>query len=248
MILYRQEDDIGELSFNDPERLNAMGEEMAEAMREQLGKLRRDGPRVLLLRGEGRAFSAGGDLAMLERKTHLGREENRRLMRAFYASFLDLLGLDVPLIAVLHGHAVGAGAVLACACDLRVAEPGTRIAFPFARLGLHPGMGATYFLPRLVGPGAARELLLTGVTVEADRALAMGLVNRVASPALAEARELARGLLQATPEALRDTLETLRGDPEELSRALEREARCQAESYGREEFRAALRSARQKRS
>jgi enoyl-CoA hydratase/carnithine racemase len=248
VILYREEDGIGELSFNDPERLNAMGEEMALAMREQVAKLKRARPRVLILRGEGRAFSAGGDLAMLERKRHLGREENRRLMIEFYGSYLGLLDLEIPLVAALHGHAVGAGMVLACACDLRVADPETRMAFPFARLGLHPGMGATYFLPRLVGAGVARELLLTGTTVDAHRALSLGLVNQIASPVLNAARNQARSLLKGAPEALRDTLLTLRGNPADLSRALEHEALCQADSYAREEFAEGLRAALEKRS
>lgn len=247
MILYREENGVGELCFNDPDRLNAMGEEMAAAMREHVSKLLESRPRVLILRGEGRAFSAGGDLAMLERKRHLGREENRRLMLEFYASFLNLLELEVPLIAALHGHAVGAGMVLACACDLRVADPATRMGFPFARLGLHPGMGATYFLPRLVGAGAARELLLTGSTVDAPRARELGLINQIASPVLEAARNMASSLLTGAPEAMRDTLLTLRGDPAELRRALEREAGCQADSYGREEFAEGLRAARAKR-
>jgi enoyl-CoA hydratase/carnithine racemase len=247
VILYRVQDEVGELSFNDPQRLNAMGEEMAAAMREHLRKLKAAPPRVLILRGEGRAFSAGGDLAMLERKRHLGREENRRLMLEFYASFLDLLALEVPLVAALHGHAVGAGMVLACACDLRVADPETRMAFPFARLGLHPGMGATHFLPRLVGAGAASELLLTGTTVGAERALELGLINQIGSPVLEGARKLAQSLLKGAPLALRDTLLTLRGDRAELARALEREALCQAESYARPEFAEGLRAAQEKR-
>ncbi len=250
LLLYSESAGLGELRFNDPERLNAMGEEMAAAMREMLLVLRSAPPRALILCGQGRAFSAGGDLGMLERKRTLGREENRRLMLEFYASFLGLLELEVPLIAALHGHAVGAGMVLATACDLRVADPEARFSFPFARLGLHPGMGSTYFLPRLVGPGAARELLLTGAMVDTARALSMGLINQVSEPGkvLELARDVAGAVLKGGPEAVRDTLVTLRGPREVLTRALEREAACQADSYARPEFAEGLRAALEKRS
>lgn len=140
--------------------------------------------------------------------------------------------------------------VLATACDLRVADPAARFSFPFARLGLHPGMGSTWFLPRLVGHGAARELLLTGTMVDAPAALSMGLINQISEPGkvLELARGLAWAILKGAPEAVRDTLITLRGPREGLSRALEREASCQADSYARPEFAEGLRAALEKRS
>ncbi|MEW6283246.1 MAG: enoyl-CoA hydratase/isomerase family protein, partial [Candidatus Eremiobacterota bacterium] len=169
LIRYTRQGEVGQILLNDPDRLNAMGEEMAGAMRALVDELRGHRPRVLVLTGAGRAFSAGGDLEMLERKRATGVERNRPLMLEFYASYLGLLELEVPLVAAVNGHAVGAGAVLACACDVRLADPAARFAFPFARLGLHPGMGATWFVPRVAG-AAATELLLTGRMIGAEEA------------------------------------------------------------------------------
>lgn len=242
MIEYTLREGWGELLFNDPARLNAMGEAMAAEFRSLYARLRVETPRCLILTGAGRAFSAGGDLDMLEAKRRVSVEENRRLMLEFYASFLDLLRLEIPLIAAIHGHAVGAGMVLACACDIRLAEPDARLGFPFARLGLHPGMGATWFVPR-----AAAEMLLTGRMVDAEEGLRLGLLTRIASPVLEEARAVAAGVVAGGPEAVRATLRSLRHPPASLQEALEREAHEQALSYARPEFAEGLRAALEKR-
>lgn len=230
------------LRLSDPERLNAMGDEMAAHFRTAVASLRTSPDlRVVLLSGEGGSFSAGGDLAMLDAKRSRSPEQNRHDMLTFYRSFLDLHELGVPLIAAVHGWAVGAGCCLAAACDLRWADPAARFRVPFLALGLFPGMGTTHFLQQRLGPWAA-DFLLTGATLDAATAQARGLVTHVSQPGqvVPEALAAAEKLLANGSECTRDLLRLLRGDPESLRAALETEARLQAQSYARPEFAAGL--------
>ncbi|MBN8550586.1 MAG: enoyl-CoA hydratase/isomerase family protein, partial [Deltaproteobacteria bacterium] len=190
---------IGTITLNDPDNLNAMGEAMAAEFSALVEKLRSEKSdlRALILTGAGRAFSAGGNLAMLEQKQTLSGEENRMLMLKFYHSFLSILSLNVPLVAAINGHAIGAGLCLASACDIRIGGEQAKFGVTFTKLGLHPGMGGTYFLPRILGfPGAA-ELMLTGRIIDSAEALRLGLVSKVvpndrlAQEALALATEIA---------------------------------------------------------
>src|SRR6185369_526399 len=127
-----------------------------------------------------------GDFQMLQDRANTGEAENRVAMRRFYRSYLAVREVRVPTIAVLHGAAMGAGLCFAMACDLRVAAIGTKLGVNFVRVGLHPGMGATWLLPRLIGPSRATELLLTGRTLVAEEAAAIGLVHQVHSDELLE--------------------------------------------------------------
>jgi enoyl-CoA hydratase len=245
-------DSMGEgvawIRLNDPARLNAMSEEMAAEFRDLVAGLRGPELRAVIVSGEGRSFSAGGDLDMLEEKRTRDWETNRPGMLAFYRSFLDLLTLEVPLISAVHGWAVGAGCCLAAACDLRLADPAARFRVPFLNLGLFPGMGTTHWMPRRLGPWAA-EFLLTGRTLSAAEAHARGLVTTLSESGavLDLARAQVERVLANGPEATRDLLRILRGDPAELQAALEREADFQARSYNREEFAEGLARARQTR-
>lgn len=242
---------IGQITLNDPDNLNAMGEEMATEFSALLERLRPESPslRALVLTGAGRAFSAGGNLEMLESKRALSGEENRLRMLQFYRSFLEIRDLRVPLIAAINGHAVGAGLCLASACDIRIAGDKAKLGFTFTRLGLHPGMGATWFLPKVIGESAAMELLLTGRLIEADEALRLGLVSRIVPVAevLAEALKVAGEISACGPESVRQVLETVRTGHGSLGAALEREAACQSINYASGEFAEGVRAAIEKR-
>ena len=233
------------IRFNDPNRLNAMGEEMAVEFGQLVEQLRGQPLRAVVLSGEGSSFSAGGDLAMLEAKQERSWARNTGDMLAFYHSFLGLLELEVPLISAVHGWAVGAGCCLMAACDLRLADPGARFRVPFLALGLFPGMGATHWFLKRMAPWAA-DFLLTGATLDAQQAAGRGLVTALSEPG--QVVELARGqvkrILHNGPEVTRDLLRVLRGSPEELRQVLAREADLQARSYGRSEFAEGLRQAR----
>lgn len=253
LVLYESsEDGVGKITLNDPANLNAMGEGMAKEFSELVSRLRDDKskPRALIITGAGRAFSAGGDLEMLDRKRSIPGEENRNLMLKFYNSFLSILTLKVPLIAAINGHAIGAGLCVACACDIRVAAEGAKLGVTFTKLGLHPGMGGTYFLPRLIGLAAATELMITGRVIDAAAAHSLGMVSKVLPPAevVPEAEKIAQEISSCGPESVSQVLETLRGGHVSLSGALEREALCQSINYASPEFAEGVKATMEKRA
>ncbi len=242
---------IATLTLNDEANLNAMSDEMAQEFAATITSLRGNKSlRAIILTGAGKAFSAGGHLSMLEAKRAKTPEENRTGMLAFYNSFLCMRDLNIPLIAAINGAAVGAGLCVACACDFRVASETTKLGFTFLKLGLHPGMGATYFVPRIVGPSMATELLVTGRVISADEAARIGIVSRVCkvTEVLQEAHSIASEILTCGPDATSQLLQTMRGDPTELTRALAREALCQSVNYASEEFAEGVASVKDKRS
>lgn len=246
----KHSDSIGILTFNDPDSLNAMSEAMAAEFKAMVAKISSEKMRALILTGAGRAFSAGGDLEMLEKKQKLSAEENRLKMLDFYNSFLCILDLKVPLVAAINGHAIGAGLCLASACDIRVASDKARLGFTFVKLGLHPGMGATFSLPRILGYSKSMELLLTGRIIEAPEALQIGLVSKIVdtSKVLEEAIKLADEISAAGPECVRQTLETLRAGKDLLNLSLQREAVCQARNYASAEFKEGVSAVKEKRA
>lgn len=241
-----------QITLNDPDNLNAMGEAMADEFRAIVSTLAKSStqPRVIILTGSGRAFSAGGDLNMLEKKSELSAEENHRRMLKFYDSFLSILELQIPLIAAINGHAIGAGLCVACACDVRVAAEKAKLGFTFTKLGLHPGMGATYFLPKVVGQSIATEMVITGRVIEAEEGQMLGLVTRVVPQAevLNQAKKIAAEILQCGPLAVKQVLANMRSIAPTLTESLEREASCQAVNYASAEFKEGVRATIEKRA
>lgn len=241
---------VATLTLNDEANLNAMSDEMAREFASAVTALKGNRSlRALILTGAGKAFSAGGHLSMLEAKRTKTAEENRKGMIEFYNSFLCMRDLNVPLIAAINGAAVGAGLCVACACDFRVASDLTKLGFTFLKLGLHPGMGATYFVPRIVGASVATELLVTGRVINAEEALKVGIISRVVSSSevMTTARAIADEILTCGPEATAQLLQTMRGDPAELKRALDREAQCQSVNYAGAEFAEGVCAVKEKR-
>lgn len=251
VMLEEMSEGIVQITLNDPTNLNAMGEEMASEFSSLVTSLKERATdlRAILLTGAGRAFSAGGHLEMLEKKTLLSGEENRLIMHRFYNSFLSILTLNVPLVAAINGHAVGAGLCLASACDIRIAAEGAKLGFTFTKLGLHPGMAATYFLPKVIGEAAAMELLLTGRIIDAHEAMRIGLVSRVVAQdeIQAAALSVAQEIAECGPEAVRQLVESMRNRGSTLQSALEREALCQSLSYKSEQFKEGVKATREKR-
>lgn len=227
-----------------PEKRNAMTPALTRDFAAALAAIRAEPTiRALIIAATGPVFCAGGDLAMLERMTGQTPEENYREMRTFYMHYLDLLHLDIPTIAAIGGHAVGAGAALALACDFRILAAEARVSFPFLALGLHPGMGTTHLLPIVAGSALATDLLLSGRSLGATEALDRGLVSRVLpaaevdATALTLATELAGRPVAATRMAKRALV---RPKIEGLDAALDYEATAQAHSYASPEMRASL--------
>jgi enoyl-CoA hydratase/carnithine racemase len=199
-------DSVALLTLDLPERRNAMTAELTAAWVAAVAALRGDRDvRAVVVTGEGSAFCAGGDLSWIGESPDLSVSALRDRMLPFYQQWLSVRTLDVPVLAAVNGAAVGAGLGLALACDLRYAAPGATFSAPFARLGMHPGMAATYLLPEVVGIARARELLLTGRRVDAQEAYAIGLVSGVADDVLAHTLAVAQGIAESAPIAVRLT-------------------------------------------
>ncbi|MFN8612806.1 MAG: enoyl-CoA hydratase/isomerase family protein [Vulcanimicrobiota bacterium] len=244
MVTTEVRDEVAWIRLNDPTRLNAMGEEMAGHFAAAVAQLRKQPLRAAVLSGEGSSFSAGGDLEMLKAKQARSWATNTGDMLAFYHTFLSLLELEVPLVAAVHGWAVGAGCCLMAACDIRLADPAARFRVPFLGMGLFPGMGSTHWFPKRMGPWAS-EFLLTGATWDAQTACQRGLVTQLSEPdqVLELAGRQVEKILLNGPEVTRDLLRVLRGDHGDLRAALAREADLQARSYNRQEFAERIRHA-----
>lgn len=241
---------VAVITLSRPERMNALTVAMGASFEAAVTALGTDPDlRAVVLTGEGRAFSAGGDLDFLERRAEGGAQENAEEMRAFYRRFLSLRGLPVPTLAAVNGAAIGAGMCLALACDLRVCARNAKLGLTFVGLGLHPGMGATHLLPTLVGHQTASRLLLTGDVIDGDDALRLGLVAESVEPdeVLPRTLALARRVAAAAPVAVRSTVRSLRMVADEhLERALWREADAQAHCYSTSDLRRGIEGVRAK--
>ena len=253
--LDRREDGVVTLTLDDPGRRNAMTESMGDALEEAARSLTTDPDvRAVVVTGAPPAFSAGGDLGMLEELARRTREEGfdaADTMRGFYRRFLAVRTIPVPVVAAINGHAIGAGLCVALACDLRIVAAEAKVGLNFARLGLHPGMAGSWLLPRSVGYQRAAELLYTGRIVTGGEAAAAGLAleSRPAGEVLEAALTLAGEIAAASPIVVRQLKQTLATmERATLDEALDREAACQAESYGTEDLREGLAAARERRT
>ncbi len=178
-ILFEVEDSIATLTLNRPESRNSMTSVMAKEVHKVLEEVEANPDlRVLVITGAGRGFCSGFDLRGAHSE-EMSREERRAYTVKFYKSFLGVRDLEIPTIAMMNGHAMGAGLAFALGCDLRIAAEGSKFGLAFINIGLHPGMGSTYILPRLIGTPRALELLWTGEVITATHAAEIGMVNRV---------------------------------------------------------------------
>ena len=181
-VLYEKDAGVGKISLNRPDKLNAFDAQMHEDLHEALDDAATDDRvRCVVLRGEGRGFSAGADL----RSEDLSREDGKPpdlgayLRTTFSPSVTKISEMDKPVLASLHGPVYGAGLGLALACDLRLAAQSVSFSVAFIKIGLMPDAGVSFFLPRVVGLGRAMEMSMLGDAVDADEAHRIGLVNRV---------------------------------------------------------------------
>ena len=238
------------LILDDARRKNAMSPELGDALATRVKEIAGDPDlRAVVLTGAGDAFSAGGDLAMLERLRASSFEEARTFMVGFYRRYLSITELPVPVIAAVRGSAIGAGLCVALAADIVIVDEDAKLAVNFASLGLHPGMGGTYLLPRRVGPQRAAELLMTGRRFDGRQAAAWGMALEAypAERVLPRAKELAEQMANAAPLVTRALKKRLGVDRAALAAALDHEAFEQASSYASEDLGEGLRAAAEKR-
>ena len=198
VVLSSPGEHIAQIQLNRPERMNALGVATVAALEQAVAQAQAQGARVLLLRGTGRAFSAGADL-----KERLGMdlagklEHNAGIRRALDA----LAGARCVTVAVINGLALGGGTEMALACDLRIAAAGVSMGLTESRIGAFPGAGGTQRLPRVVGVARALQLMFTAEPVSSEAALAMNLVNEVVPAEQLEARALALATVIASRSA-----------------------------------------------
>ena len=252
MLLETVQDGVALLVMNRPDKLNALNSELATALNQAFERIGKDDAvRVVVLTGAGRAFCAGGDLGMIGK----GREARdakqlEPILRAGMGAVLRMRSIQQPVIAAVNGAAAGAGMNIALAADIRIAAAEAAFGQNFAKVGLFPDYGGTFFLPQLVGPSKAAELFYTGEMVDAQTALRLGLVNRVVPGALleAEVKAYAAKLAAGPPLAMRAVKQTLFGaDKEALKRALEAEVVQQMRCFASEDSLEGIRAFFEKR-
>jgi enoyl-CoA hydratase/carnithine racemase len=198
-LLYEVHDRIATITLNRPDKLNAFSEAMIDAWAESLAEAQRDdNVSVVIVTGAGRAFCTGGDVERMGAgKPPL--EYKNELWERIHRVPKTLEAMDKPVIAMVNGVTFGAGMGMCVMCDVRMASDEARFSTGYIKVGLVPGDGDTYFLPRLVGPAKALELLWTADFIDAAEALRLGIVNRVVPPGhlheatYAFARQVAEG-------------------------------------------------------
>ena len=242
---------IAVVTFDLPERRNSMSTAMTASWVRLMGLLRQDPDlAAVVVTGEGSAFNAGGDLSWIVSEPDAQVADLRTRMLAFYRSWLTVKQLEVPTIAAINGHAIGAGFALALAMDVRYAAADAKLGVPFTSLGLHPGMATTWSLPDVAGHAVARDLLLTGRIVTGEEAVGLGLVS-MAAPAeevLGHALAAAERVAAAAPVATRLTLQALRdGGHATFDDALQWEALAQAVTLATEDLHEGIAAAAAKR-
>lgn len=252
-IKVERDGNIGWIRIARPERLNAFAGGMRQAMAEGLDALEADDAvRCVVIIGVGRAFSTGGDIGVMAELAE-SRDGARfeELVRAGARVVKRIDTMETPVIAAVNGPAAGAGACLALACDIRVASNTASIGFTFARVGLHPDWGGSYYLPRLVGPALASELILTGGMIGAERAERLGLFNRVVDADILEqavrtlAGQIAAGprhVVTAAKRILRHSCNM------SLDDVLEAETEAQIAAFGTADFQEGIQAFLDKRT
>ena len=247
----RPSEGVVRLVLDNPDQRNAMSEQMTSSWVRAIDEIEADRQvRVVVVTGEGSAFCSGGNTGWIASEPDAGVDHLRTRMIAFYRAWLSIRRLEVPTIAAVNGPAIGADLCLALACDIRYAAEGARLGAPFVRLGMNPGMAATYLLPDVVGEAHARELLLTGRTVEADEALRLGLVSRVFDRAemAGEVGQIAAGIAATAPIPSRYTTLALRGGGHrDIEAGIQWEALAQPITLATADLQEGIRAAREKR-
>lgn len=241
---------IGFLTLNSPGKQNALTVEMASEFQtkvEQINSMismNEININSLVLKGANATFSAGGDLTWLKSLSENPVHVNADIMYNFYRSYLSIRDIPVPVIAGIEGYAVGAGACLALATDMRLMSSSAKIGFNFVKLGIHSGMGGSHLLPNIVGESRAKDILLTGKMLKAEEAASIGIAHRLVEKEGEEFTEevidVAKEIGSHHPLAVRSMVRTTRMREDVigggLDAALRREAHAQALCFARNDW------------
>jgi enoyl-CoA hydratase/carnithine racemase len=205
-LVYRRDGNVASIILNRPEEKNAFSTTMIDLWQEALGKARADADvRVVILTGNGDTFCSGGNIRDMAEGKLVSWDMKNFLWEGVHRVVLAMEDLDKPVIAAINGAAMGAGLDMALMCDVRLCSERARLGETYILMGLVPGDGGAFFLPRLVGVAKAMELLLTGDIIGPEEALRIGLVNRVVSheSLMEETTKLALKIAAMPPQAVR---------------------------------------------
>ena len=251
MLLVEKKKKIGTITFNRPEKLNALNEQAFNEFIEALSDMDRDSKiSVVVITGAGRAFSAGLDLD----EARSGPRESALQVVPIQGSVAwiphIMRNMKQPIIASINGPAVGAGFTIALACDIRIASEEAQMSAPFVRVGLIPELGSTYYLPRLIGMAKACELFFTGKMIGAKEAKEIGLVNEVVAKDELEAAtyKMATEIAQAAPIPLQLAKKALyQGLDSDLVTQIQFEQLGQSTCFKSEDFKEGIKAFLEKR-
>ncbi len=235
-VLLTVEDGVATVTLNRPDERNALAEPTAGQLRERFERVADSDARCVVVRGAGSAFCAGGDIgAMVD---GVERDVAVADRTAFVGAIQDAIetvhDCRLPVVAAIDGPAFGAGAGLVLACDIQLASPDAKIGFGFRRVGLAIDSGVSYFLPRIVGPNKAKELVFTGELLDADTARELGLFTRLFEADSFEAGvgNLVETIAEGPTVALSQAKQLIdRGAASSFEAALDREAAAQGLAF-----------------
>lgn len=242
LVTTTQRDSLFEIVLNRPEKRNAINLELFKAFDAAIAAANRTpGIRAVLIRGEGESFSSGIDVSTLLGLTQTHGPNWQQRMRSITDEFQGVLNrlerLELPTIALLHGHCLGLAFELALACDIRVAAEGTALGLPETLLGMIPDVGGTTRLARLIGPARAKELIFTGRRIDAATAEQWGIVNYMVPRAelVGKGEALAAEIALAAPLAVGMAKRVIDGLAD-LDRGLMLEGWAQSQLFATEDF------------
>ncbi|MDS0258737.1 enoyl-CoA hydratase-related protein [Haloarcula sp. S1CR25-12] len=235
-VLLTVEDGVATVTLNRPDERNALAEPTAARLVERFDAIADSDARCVVVRGAGSAFCAGGDIgAMVEGVASEAPPADRMtFVTAIQDAVETVHDCRLPVVAAIDGPAFGAGAGLALACDIQLASPDAKIGFGFRRVGLAVDSGVSYFLPRVVGPNKAKELVFTGELLDADTARELGLFTRLFEAESFEAgvENIVATIAEGPTVALSQAKQLIdRGAASTVEEALDREATAQGVAF-----------------
>ena len=237
-ILFDTDGHVAVITLNRPETYNALSDTMRGDLRDAIDRLRADSNiRIVIFTGAGKAFCAGGDIKLMKQRIDECVPYRERLdtyRRDVAGMVREIKSIPQITIAKINGAAFGAGCSIAMLCDIRIASAEAKFGLPFGRRGLVPDWGALYYLPRLVGESQAIALTATGRSIDAGKALNLGLVNEVVPASELDdfIKDYCEDILQSSPTSLIESKAAIYAAMEsELDTALEREAQLQSACY-----------------
>ena len=216
-VLYEQDDRIVKITLNRPDTRNALSGDIIEGLVEYIQKADKDkNVGCVILTGAGKSFSSGGNLQEIKDMTTKDQMTQAQLEDWYRFGIqkipLTMNSIDVPVVAAVNGHAIGAGNDLCTMCDIRIAGEDAKFSESFLRIGIIPGDGGSWFLPKIIGLARANEMILTCDVLDANKALDWGLVSKVVpnENLIVEAQQLAKKIASHPPEASRRAKRLLR--------------------------------------